>query len=85
MNSDNPPPPLTAEQLAFVAWAREHLREWQQREAAMLKACRQHQERRECNECHRLGECVRYGNPGQPQGALGRDSRHWPRAYKPQK
>lgn len=58
--------PLTPDQRAFVEWARQHLKDWRDRDAAMLSACRAHQERRECGECIAQWVCVRYGNQGQP-------------------
>ncbi len=66
MSDSQPTPKRTRDQQKFIDWARQHLRDWEQRDADMLEACKQHQLARECRECIRLGGCVRYACEGQP-------------------
>lgn len=69
MSDSQPTPKRTRDQQKFIDWARQHLRDWEQRDADMLEACKQHQLARECRECIKLGGCVRYACEGNRAGS----------------
>jgi hypothetical protein len=77
---------LTPDQRKFVAWARQHLKDWRERDAQMLRECRERQTRGECRQCIALWACL-FGNEGQPCAELSgprplQMPAHWPEVQR---